>query len=103
MHRLSVRIGPAAFRVGSAWAGPMATLRALYRDYPTPANGIATLTARIEPPRPWRRWIRPQVSISGDHILPGAMPMALRHGLLAAEMAMNLQMALGERRYLLLH
>lgn len=103
MHRFSVRIGPAAFRIGSAWPGPMAALRTLYAGYPAPVDGIATLTARIEPTRPWRRWIRPQVLISGDHVLPDTVPMALRHGLLAAEMAMNLQMALGERRYLLLH
>ncbi|WP_093451601.1 HprK-related kinase A [Sphingomonas sp. YR710] len=103
MHRLSVRIGPATFRVGSTWAAPMANLRALYADYPAPADNITTLTARIEPTRPWRRWIRPQVAIGGDHVLPDTVPMALRHGLLAAEMAMNLQMVLGERRYLLLH
>ncbi|MGE9115877.1 ATP-binding cassette domain-containing protein, partial [Escherichia coli] len=29
--------------------------------------------------------------------------LPLAHGLLAAEMAMNLQLALGERRFLLLH
>lgn len=103
MYRLSVRVGPAAFRVGSAWAAPIAALTALYADYPTPDGGIPTLTARIDPTRPWRRWIRPQVLIGGDLVLPDTVPMALRHGLLAAEMAMNLQMAMGERRYLLLH
>jgi HprK-related kinase A len=36
-------------------------------------------------------------------MLPEAAPLPLRQGLLAAEMAMNLQMALGARRYLLLH
>ena len=36
-------------------------------------------------------------------MLPEAAPLALRHGLLAAEMGMNLQMALGQRRFLLLH
>jgi len=35
--------------------------------------------------------------------VPDAVPLPLSHGLLAAEMAMNLQLALGERRYLLLH
>lgn len=103
MHELHVRIGPAGFRIGSAWAAPMAALRALYAGYPPPYAGIATHSARIEPQRPWRRWIRPQVAIRGDHMLADAVPMALRHGLLAAEMAMNLQMALGERRFLLLH
>jgi ABC-type lipoprotein export system ATPase subunit len=36
-------------------------------------------------------------------MLPDALPMALRHGLLAAEMGMNLQMALGWRRHVLIH
>ena len=47
--------------------------------------------------------MRPQVAIGGDLTLPGAQPLPLAHGLLAAEMAMNLQVALGWRRHLLLH
>jgi hypothetical protein len=58
---------------------------------------------RLEAERPWRRWLRPSVAIRGDYILPDAAPLALEHGLLAAEMGMNLQMALGQKRYLLLH
>ena len=103
MHRIDLRIGAISYRVGSAWRGPIAALRHLYAGYPTPEDGIATVTARIGPPVPWRRWIRPQVAIEGDHSLPDTIPMALRHGLLAAEMAMNMQVALGERRHLLIH
>jgi HprK-related kinase A len=103
MHELHIRIGPAGFRIGSSWSGPIKALRRLYADYPKPQDDIATHTARISPPRPWRRWFRPQVAIAGDHMLFDPIPMALRHGLLAIEMAMNLQMALGERRLLLLH
>src|SRR6185503_16279456 len=47
--------------------------------------------------------IRPSVAIKGDYVLPDAAPMSLAHGLLAAEMGMNLQMALGQKSYLLLH
>jgi len=103
MHIFEVRIGPLSYRVASAWARPIAALRRLYAGYPDPEEGIATVTARIGPPRPWRRWIRPQVEIAGDHCLPDTVPMALRHALLAAEMAMNMQVALGERRHLLIH
>jgi len=103
MHALSLRVGAISYRVGSAWPGPIAALRHLYAGYPAPEAGFAEVTARIDPPRPWRRWIRPQVAIGGDHSLPDTVPMALRHGLLAAEMAMNMQVALGERRHLLLH
>lgn len=103
MHALSVRIGAASFRIGSAWKAPITALRHLYAGYPAPEEGMATVTARIGPARPWRRWIRPQVDIGGDHILPDTVPMALRHGLLALEMAMNMQVALGERRHLLIH
>jgi HprK-related kinase A len=47
--------------------------------------------------------VRPSILITGDHGLADAAPMSLAHGLLAAEMGMNLQMALGWRRHLLLH
>lgn len=103
MHSLSLRIGTISYRLGSAWPAPIAELRRLYAGYPPPEDGIATATAWIGPPRPWRRWIRPQVAIGGDHSLPDTVPMALRHALLAAEMAMNMQVALGERRHLLIH
>jgi HprK-related kinase A len=102
MHRFDVRVGPVAFRVGSAWRAPVRALADLYRDYPKP-DGVPDLTVRLEPARPWRRWLRPSVAISGDYWLPDALPLPLAHGLLAAEMGMNLQVALGWRRHLLLH
>jgi HprK-related kinase A len=102
-HGLLLRIGPATFRVGSDWAEPIAQLRRLYAAYPQPHEAVADFTVRLEAARPWRRWLRPSVTIAGDHMLAGAAPMALEHGLLAAEMGMNMQMALGWRRHVLLH
>jgi len=102
-HQVILRIGPAVFRVGSAWPQPIVDLARLYAAYPQPEDGIADFTVRLEPTRPWRRFIRPSVFIGGDHMLADAAPMALAHGLLAAEMGMNMQMALGWRRHLLLH
>jgi HprK-related kinase A len=102
-HDFQVRIGPVGFRVGSDWRAPVAALERLYADYPRPDDDIADFTVRLFANRPWRRFIRPKVTIGGDFVLPEAAPLALEHGLLAAEMAMNLQMALGQRRYLLLH
>lgn len=101
-HSTIIRVGPRNFRVGSDWREPVRALQALYSAYP-PADGIAHYTVRLEASRWWRRFLRPQVVIAGDHALPDALPVALDHGLLAAEMAMNLQMALGERSFLLLH
>lgn len=98
-HRLQV--GPVAFRVGSDWAAPIEALRRLYAGYPEPE--VSDFTVRLEAEAPWRRWLRPSVAIRGDYTLPDAAPLALAHGLLAAEMGMNLQMALGQKRYLLLH
>lgn len=89
------------FRVGSDWRAPVEQLGDLYRDYPTP--DVPDFTVRLFAARPWRRLVRPSVTIGGDYTLPEAAPLPLRHGLLAAEMAMNLQMALGARRHLLLH
>ena len=102
-HVLTLRIGPAAFRIGSAWRAPLDSLGALYAGYPKPEDDLCEFTVRLEPEKPWRRWLRPSVAIHGDYMLPGATPLALAHGLLAAEMGMNLQMAFGQKSYLLLH
>lgn len=101
-YAFEVQVGPVAFRIGSTWRQPIDALRRLYRDYPRP-DGVCDYTVRLEPVRPLRQWIRPSVAIAGDHVLPEAAPLPLALGLLAAEMGMNLQIALGERRFLLLH
>lgn len=100
-HEFRVTIGPVGFRIGSDWQQPLDQLAALYKGYPTP--DIPDFTVRLFAQRPWRRIIRPSVMIGGDYMLPDAAPLSLAHGLLAAEMGMNLQMALGQRKYLLLH
>ncbi|MBA2936123.1 HprK-related kinase A [Sphingomonas sp. CGMCC 1.13654] len=100
-HRFSVQVGAVGFRIGSAWRGPIAALERLYVGYPKP--DVPDMTVRLFPEKPWRRFARPSVAISGDFWLPDAAPLPLRQGLLAAEMGMNLQVALGWRRHLLLH
>jgi HprK-related kinase A len=100
-YSTAVKIGPIGFRIGSAWRAPIELLDDLYRDYPAP--DVPDFTVRLDAARPWRRWLRPAVTIGGDYTLPDAAPLPLAFGLLAAEMAMNLQLALGGRRYLLLH
>jgi HprK-related kinase A len=102
-HAFSVRIGPVGFRVGSDWRTPVRQLETLYAGYPKPEDDVPDFTVRLFAARPWRRVIRPAVMLGGDFVLPDAAPLPLAQGLLAAEMAMNLQMALGQRRYLLLH
>jgi len=102
-HALTLRVGPAVFRVGSPWASPLDALARLYSGYPDASDEPADFTVRLRPLKPWRRHVRPSIFITGDHSLADAAPMALAHGLLAAEMGMNLQMALGWRRHLLLH
>lgn len=99
----TLRIGPVGFRIGSDWRAPIAALDDLYRDYPGPEDGIVDFNVRLFAARPWRRFVRPAVIIGGDYMLPDALPLPLAQGLLAAEMGMNLQMALAQRRYLLLH
>lgn len=101
MHEFHVRIGPAAFRIGSVWRAPIEQMAALYAGYPRPE--YVDFTVRLEAVSRLRRWLRPSVAIKGDYMLPDAAPLPLSQGLLAAEMAMNLQLALGWRRHLLLH
>ena len=102
-HSFAVRVGPYGFRVGSDWRAPVAALEGLYAGYPEFRDGIADFTVRLEATRPWRRFVRPSVAIGGDWWLPEAAPLPIAQGLLAAEMGMNLQLALGGRRHLLLH
>lgn len=99
----SVQVGPRGFRIRSAWRQPIDDLGTLYRDYPPPINGIAEHSVRLEPISLVRRWIRPSIAIEGGYTLSEAAPLPLSLGLIAAEMAMNLQVALGERQFLLLH
>ncbi len=101
MHEFRVQVGPAAFRIGSRWAQPVAQLAALYSDYSTPE--IPDFTVRLDAPSVLRRFVRRSVAIDGDYMLPDAVPLPYDQALLAAEMGMNLQMALGWRRHLLLH
>jgi HprK-related kinase A len=103
MHSLTVTVGPRAFRIGSTWRAPLAQLAALYADYPQPADSIAHYRIRLDAPRWVRRHLRPQVAIQGDYTLPEAVPLPYSQAILAAEMGMNLQIALGERRLMLLH
>lgn len=101
-HVFRLQVGPVSFRIGSEWRQPVAQLRRLYAGYPEP-EGVCDFTVRLEAERFWRRWLRPSVAIRGDYVLPDAAPLPLAQGLLAAEMGMNLQMALGQKRFLLLH
>jgi HprK-related kinase A len=101
MHEFRVQVGPAAFRIGSVWRRPIEQLAELYRDYSTP--DIANFSVRLESPSLVRRYLRRSVTIDGDYMLPDAVPLPFDQALLAAEMGMNLQMALGWRRHLLLH
>lgn len=101
-HSCFITVGPARFRIGSDWRAPVDQLRSLYRDYPMD-EVVPDFTVRLQAVSALRRFIRPSVAIAGDFTLPDAAPLPLDQGLLAAEMAMNLQMALGWRRHLLLH
>ena len=101
MHEFCIRVGPASFRIVSQWKQPLSQMRALYADYPTP--DIPDYTVRLESTSLLRRYFRPSVAINGDYMLPDAAPLPLDQALLAAEMGMNLQMALGWRRQLILH
>jgi HprK-related kinase A len=102
-HSTRIAVGPVQFRIGSDWREPVAALEALYAGYPKDDARPADATVRLFAARPWRRWLRPSVHIGGDFVVPDALPLPLSMGLLAAEMGMNLQVALGWRRHMLLH
>ncbi len=101
MHEFRVTVGPASFRLLSAWADPIEQMRTLYAAYPS--CDVPDFTVRLEPTNPLRRFIRPSAAIRGDYMLPDAAPLPASQGLLGLEMGMNLQMALGWRRHMILH
>lgn len=102
-HSTRIAVGPVQFRIGSDWREPIAVLERLYAGYPKDEDRPADATLHLFAARPWRRLIRPSVHIGGDFVVPNALPLPLSMGLLAAEMGMNLQVALGWRRHMLLH
>ena len=65
-HSLSLQIGPVAFRIGSAWRAPIDALARLYSGYPEPGD-VCDFSVRLEPEKPWRRWLKPSVAIHGDY------------------------------------
>ena len=48
MQDLSIQIGPASFRIASAWREPVEQLERLYAAYPKPEGGIADFTVRLK-------------------------------------------------------
>ena len=66
-------------------------------------TGFADFTVRLEPEKPWRRFSGRRSRSGAIISCPTPRRLSLAHGLLAAEMGMNLQMALGQKHYLLLH
>lgn len=99
-----VRVGPFSFLLRSPLREAIDRIDALYRDYPdTPADGIVDYAVAVVPGSPLRRWLRPKVRLVCDVEVPLMQPMPARHAALALEMGMNLQLAVGMHRYVLLH
>lgn len=103
-HEHMVRVGPFAFLLRSPIRSVIDAVADLYRDYPASAeDGIPDFTVAVAPPSAIRRWVRPKLELICDIELPGMAPQPFEHGLLALEMGMNLQLAAGMHRFLLLH
>lgn len=100
----AVRVGPFAFELRSPLPVVIAAVDRLYRDYPAgTADGIVDYSVAVLPPSPLRRWLRPKLVLACDVEIPFMAPVPRAHGVLALEMGMNLQLAAGMHRFLLLH
>ena len=100
----TVRVGPFAFDLRSPLAEVIAAADRLYRDYPSDAaDGIVDYSVAVLPPSPLRRWFRPNLVLACDVEVPFMAPVPCEHGLLALEMGMNLQLAAGMHRFVLIH
>jgi HprK-related kinase A len=99
----TVQVGPFAFELRSPLPDVIAAADHLYRDYPAAADGLVDYSVAVLPPSPLRRWLRPKLVLACDVEIPFMSPVPRAHGLLALEMGMNLQLAAGMHRFLLLH
>ncbi|MGB7404859.1 MAG: HprK-related kinase A [Pacificimonas sp.] len=103
-QRFRVQIGPAIFDIGGKFPAAMRALRRLYRDYPRYlSDQVYDFAVDAVPVGPLRRWVRPAMTFEADHRLDEIVPVEARLGLLGYEMAVNMQMALGYRRHIVLH
>ncbi|MEX6724513.1 HprK-related kinase A [Parapedomonas caeni] len=99
----TLRVGPVRYRLRTPLPSVARDIRAAYQGYPfDDPDDCAEFEVNLRPTRWWRRFIRPQITVRTDIHTP-MVPLPGSMGLLAAEMGMNLQVALGMRRCLLLH
>jgi HprK-related kinase A len=99
-----VRVGPFSFLLRSPLREVVAAADRLYRDYPAcPPDDIVDYSVSVLPPSRLRGWVRPKLVLACDIEIPLMAPVPRAHGLLALEMGMNLQLAVGMTRLLLLH
>ncbi|EMD84228.1 HPr kinase [Pacificimonas flava] len=101
---MRVQIGPAVFDLRSPFADPIQAARTLYRDYPLGLDDeIYDFAVAAIPASPLRRFLRPSLVFEADHMVDDIVPLDASLALLGFEMAINLQMALGYRRDIVLH
>ncbi len=104
LPHLRVRIGPAIFDLRSRFRSAIRESRQLYRDYPQGLEDeIYDFAIEAVPISPLRRWIRPAMTFRADYQLEDIVPVEARLGMLGLEMAVNMQMALGYKREIVLH
>lgn len=99
-----VRVGPFGFHLRSPLRSVIEQVDALYADYPVvPDTEIVDYMVAVRPASALRRFVRPKIVLECDIEVPMMAPQPLAHGVLALEMGMNLQVAVGMHRYVLLH
>ena len=103
-HERQVRVGAYGFLLRSPIASVIAAVDRLYRDYPQDlADDVPDFAVAVAPPSRLRGWFRPKLDLHCDVEVPGMASQPLAHGPLALEMGMNLQLAAGMHRHVLLH
>lgn len=102
-REMTARIGPIHFRLRTPLGRVWQELAWLYRDYPRDDPSLCPeYEVTVRPTAWWRRWVRPQIKLQADVSGPFA-PLPADLGMVAFEMGMNYQVAVGLNRYLLFH
>lgn len=82
----------------------MRQVDSLYRDYPSETvDDVFDFAVSAVPDGFGRRWVRPKFRLVCDFEPFETLPLPRRLGLLGLEMGMNLQMAVGYRRHVVIH
>jgi HprK-related kinase A len=99
-----LRTGPFSLRVNSSVSSVADGLAQLYGQFEvrSPREAFADFHVAVEPPRSWRRWLRPQVNFTLDGV-PPFKPLPYDQAFPVLEWGLNWCVSTHAHQYLIIH